>query len=254
MPKSLGSIVLSWKFLGVIFLLLGIIAAVVLIRGVNNLVNLAATPKVILNLVPNGVYLDKDESATLQVIINTQDISVISANIHLRFDPNIIAIDQIKGGKFLNRTNSTQINKDEAAISLSTEIPRNGLGILAEVRIRSLVKAPTEIVFSKATSVIPYNYAGNAVFQTYGAKIYDDESKVPKSIGNSTIPEGVVYTDPDSFIRQLTDPQTGDASLKQKEIKPGFSADYAKYLLSLPLRQIEKLNENLEGRIEKFIK
>ncbi len=254
MPKSFGSISLSWRLFTVIVLILGIVAAVVLVRQVNNFINFAASPKVILNLVPNSIYLNKDESATLQVIINTQNTSVGTADIHLRFDPEVITVDQVKPGKFFPNLINTQITKDEAVISLSSDLPRNGLGIVAELRIRSLVKAPSEIIFSKSTSVTPFNLSTNAVFQTYSTKIYDEASKVPKTaIGNTIIPEGAVYTDPDSFIRQLTEPRIEDASLKQQEVKPGFSSQYVKYLLSLPLQQIIKLNKNLEEKTGKFI-
>lgn len=255
MPKSLGIFILSWKFFALVILIIGVIGAVLLVQQRNNFLNFAGSPKVILNLVPNSIYLNKDESATVQVIINTQTTGVGTADIHLRFDPNIITVDQIKPGRFFPNLIKSEITQDEAVISLSSDLPRNGLGILAELRIRSLVKAPSEIIFSKSTKVTPFNQTENALYQTYGTKIYDEASKVPKTaIGNTTIPEGVVYSDPDSFIRQLTEPRIEDAALKQQEIKPGFSSEYAKYLLSLPLQQINKLNKNLEKKVGEFIK
>lgn len=241
------------KVLAVLALILGIIAAVFLTIQRQNFLNFASTPQVVLNIVPKTLYLEKDQSAVLRLIINTQDLGVTSSEVHLLYDPEVIAIDDIKPGSFLANVLDNKSGSGKITLLLSSELPKKGIGILADIKIRSLVKAPSQIAFSPLTKVTASNYASNPKIESYGVRIFDNPASVQTTIADN-IPEGVVYTDPESFIRSLTEePEKSDQTIN-KSIKPGLSLEYAQYLLSLPIKQIQRLNEALEERTGKIIK
>jgi hypothetical protein len=151
---------------GILVLLAVLVATVLLVRRQQE--NKVGAAGVALSLVSATTTVQRNDTFTVDVYMDTKTYSVTGADIRVKFNTSLLQATGISSGNFLPTVFVPgQISGDTATIVLgsltdqSGTYPKTGQGIVARVTFRSINSGTANISFGSATAVSAIGQGSN---------------------------------------------------------------------------------------------
>jgi len=142
--------------IGALILLISIPLTIFLVKQRQEL-RMKAAPATILSLTPATLTKAVAETFTVNIVVNTGENSIVSADIDLSFDPTVLEALSISAGSFFESpTEPTRlINNTTGKInySLFTLTAKQGSGTLATITFKGKAAGVSQVAFDPTTTV-----------------------------------------------------------------------------------------------------
>ncbi len=127
-----------------------------------------------LMLIPANITASAGQEFTVAISINTKDLTVSAAELHLTYDPAKLQAEQIQIGSFLPvELVPGAVGGGNASITVGAipTAPKKGTDVLASLKLKALTDGASDINFASTTQVAAIGQTSNVVDTTTGAHI-----------------------------------------------------------------------------------
>lgn len=244
-----------------IFLIIGIIIAVILARNPQIFNKQASEGALVdLKILPEKLSVELGGNYDFKIAINPKAQRVTAASITLRYDPQAIAINKVKNEGFLPI--DLKIYDDKLGIltmvfGTTIDVPADKPGMLATISFKALENLNSKIQIEPGSEVSVSSTSGNvlSVYPTIELTA-QSSSQTPQDISypNNLLLEKAFFANPSPFVQEVRDSLDPKIVIKPGRIKPAFSEAYIMQLgKDIFIEPIIALNQVIEQKAGEFI-